>query len=109
MNDTEFLDVIEAELRHRFLPPFGGKEFFNNDLFDFVLDKAGEDLSYLDKEARLIRDQIRKYYDMPEYDSKMRIDNRKPAIKFKWYTPTDCRKITITRGKIRARRMTCDE
>ena len=109
MTDEEFLDAIEVELRHRFAPPFGGEAFFNHVLFDYILDKAGEDLGYLDGEARKILDAVRRHYHKPEYDAKMRIDNSIPAIKFKWYTATACRKVTITRGHIRVRDMACDE
>lgn len=109
MTDEEFLDEIEAELRKRFAPPFDGALFFNDDLFNFILDQAGEDLDYLDAEAEKIRESIRRHYDKPDYKAKMRIDNSIPAIKFKWYTPTACRKVTITRGDIRVRAMARDE
>ncbi len=105
MNDREFLDAVEAELRHRFSPPFDGAQFFNETLFDYILDEAGKDLHALDQEAKQIGDQIRARYGVSEFRGKMRIDNAKPAIKFKWYTPTLCRKVTITRGEIKSRDM----
>ena len=109
MTDEEFLDTMETELRHRFAPAFDGIDFFNNDLFDFILDKAGEDLAYLDAEAGKIREQIRQRYDKPDYKAKLRIDNSIPAIKFKWYTPTAGRKVTVTRGNISVRKMNPNE
>ena len=109
VTDEEFLDAIETELRHRFAPPFDGTAFFNDTLFDFILDKAGEDLGYLDAEAHKILAVVRRHYHKPDYDAKMRVDNSIPAIKFKWYTPSACRKVTITRGNIAVRDMACDE
>lgn len=109
MNDKEFLDAVEAELRHRFSPPFDGAQFFNDTLFDYILDMAGEDLAALDKEAKQIGDHIRARYGASEFRGKMRIDNAKPSIKFKWYTPTLCRKVTIKRGEIESRDMPATE
>ncbi len=83
MTDEEFLDEVESELRHSFLPPCGGSAVFNDALFDFVLDKAGEDLGYLDREATFIANRLRKRFNVPDFRGKLRVVNSTPAIKFK--------------------------
>ena len=101
MQDREFLDTVEARIHHMFHPPFGDMHFLNQELFEFVLANGNGDFSMLERAVA----QVKSQFGDIEHTLKMRVDPAIPAIKVKIYTPTDCRKITITRHDIQIRKM----
>ena len=101
MEDREFLDTVEAHIHHMFHPPFGDMRFLNQELFEYVLANGDSDSTVLEEAIA----QVKQQFGDVEHTLKMRIDPETPAIKVKIYTPTNCRKITITRQDIRTREM----
>ncbi len=101
MEDRKFVDTVEAHIHHMFHPPFGDERFLNQELFEYVLSQAENDASVLDRAIEQVKNQ---FSDL-DHTLKMRVDRAVPAIKVKIYTPTVCRKITITRHDIRTRDM----
>jgi hypothetical protein len=105
MTDEEYLSWVEKRIREAFSPRFGGAAFFNRELFDYVLDQAGEDIAVLDRHmANFNREHLG-----DGLRAKLRVDNARAAIKLKIYTPTAARKVTITRGAVDVRPMSPDE
>ena len=101
MEDRAFLDTVESHIHHMFHPPFGDMRFLNQELFEYVLANGENDFSVLDDAVA----QVKQQFGDVEHRLKMRVDAAVPAIKVKIYTPTLCRKITITRHDIRTRDM----
>ena len=104
MMDEEYLRWVEKRIRETFAPRFIGTVFFNDELFDFVLEQAGRDIAVLDRHMANFN------HEQPEgRRAKLRVDNSRAAIKLKIYTPTAGRKVTITRGAVDVRPMSLDE
>ena len=105
MTDQEFTGFMETHLAGLFYPPFGGKKFFNRELFDYILTIAGKDIGVLDKEMEYLNQR----WSGPDQWVKLRADNRARAIKVKIYTPTSCSKVTVTADGAITREMESSE
>ena len=105
MSDREFLDKMEHHFRAEYLPPFGDKAFFNSKLYHYMISEAGSHLERLDRQM----EKLQARFGSRTHRIKMRVQTDPPAIKIKLYTPTQCRKITITDGDIQVRAMTASE
>jgi len=101
MKDQEFLDHAEHVVRAHFYPPFDDNHFFNDTLFHYLLHEADHEPARLDEEAR----RMTRHIGDDTHHIKLRINRDKAVINFKFYTPSECRKVIVSENHIEAREM----
>lgn len=101
MTDDEYLHWVGKRVTGAFFPPFGGKTFFNRDLFDYVLAAWNSNVEVINREM----EDINERWSEPGQSVKLRVDSAHRTIKLKIYTPTHCLKATISTDGVEFREM----
>lgn len=96
--DQSFIDVTVHQIDRMFEPSFGGKKFFNRELFDYAMELATTDVERLRREFHAFAHD----FGHEEWEIQVRADNSLPAPKLhvKVLTPTARAEIVIRRDRL---------
>lgn len=100
MNDKDFIEHFEQEVRSRFFAPFDGRNFFNDSLFNYILDTAGEDADKLGDRMRDFSHYLGSRFGHTTHELTMVVDQRGPSVTFEVSTPTEGKRFVVEQGRL---------
>ena len=105
MNDQDFIDHFEHEVRSRFFAPFDGRNFFNDSLFNYILDTAGEDPDKLGDRIQEFSHHLGARFGHTTHELMMVVDQRCPSVAFEVSTPTTSWRFVVEKGELHSEEM----